>query len=103
MKRATLSESLVETAKPRPVTEIVAERLARETREQLRAEIAEVLRRFQHAAVDLVGVSELARDVRRLGPAYRAHGRAIQSALGRNDLATVVSELRLVLEKLPPE
>lgn len=100
MKRTTLNEPATSAAPPRPLAEIVADQLERETREQLRVEIREVLRLFEHAAVDLVGVSEIARDVRRLGPRYRSHGRAIHTALGRDDQATVVSELRSVLDKL---
>lgn len=87
-------------ATTRPVMDIVTDRLARDTREQLRAEIVDLLHLFEHAAVDLVGASEIADDVKRLGPRYRPHGRAIQSALGRNDLGTVVSEFRAVLARL---
>ena len=100
MKRATRSTPAVGDATARPVMGIVTDRLAQETRDQLRVEILDVLRAFEHAAVDLVGVGEMARDVRRLGRRYRAHGRAIQSALDRSDLPTVVSELRAVLGKL---
>jgi hypothetical protein len=91
------SKPAIDAATPRPVAGIVTDQLARETRDEVRVEILDVLHAFQHAAVDLVGVSEIARDVWRLGSRYRAHGRAIQSALDRSDLPTVVSELRAVL------
>jgi hypothetical protein len=100
VSRTALNAPASNPAIPRPVVGLVTDHLARETRDQLRVEIADVLHSFEHAAVDLVGVSEIARDVGRLGARYGAHGRAIQSALDRGDLATVVSEFRAVLGAL---
>ena len=100
MRPIAPSKPVIDAANPRPVAGIVTDQLARETRDELRVEVLDVLHAFEHAAVDLGGVSEIARDVRRLGPRYRAHGRAIQSALDRGDLPTVVSELRAVLGTL---
>jgi hypothetical protein len=88
---------------PRTALEITADRLAHETRGQLRAEVEEALDYLGRGwPLDLAGLEEVARDVRRLGPSYRAPARGLRAAITSQryeDLASALQVVRAVLDQ----
>lgn len=88
---------------PRTALEITADRLARESRGQIRAEVQEALDYLGRGwPLDLAGLEELARDVGRLGPPYRASARGLRAAITSQrdeDLASALQLVRAVLDQ----